>query len=125
MQYLKKYRTASVLALAFSGLLASFVAFAETAPPPPRLEPIEEPRALEAAASAPVEKPGSEVTTVMKHGTGRIEEFRLKGRLYMIKVYPSVGLPYTLVDDRGDGVFNRYDPRGIPNKNAQWNVLSW
>jgi len=104
------------------GLCAS--AFADTAPPPPKLEPIEEPRASVADNSSPAVKPESEVT-VKKHGEDRVEEFRLKGRLYMIKVYPSIGLPYTLVDDHGDGVFNRYDPRGIPSKNAQWNVLSW
>ncbi|MDB5801104.1 MAG: hypothetical protein JWL63_2043 [Rhodocyclales bacterium] len=123
-QHMKRH-TQYRIALGCLVLGLSAAVLADTVvPPPPKLEPIEEPRAPVTANSSPAAKPESEMT-VKKHGEDRIEEFRLKGRLYMIKVYPSVGLPYTLVDDRGDGVFNRYDPRGIPNKNAQWNVLSW
>jgi len=128
-QHMKHY-TQHRIALTFRACAAIMTiglcanALADTVPPPPKLEPIEEPRASVADNSSPAVKPESEVT-VKKHGEDRVEEFRLKGRLYMIKVYPSIGLPYTLVDDHGDGVFNRYDPRGIPSKNAQWNVLSW
>ncbi|GAB4289532.1 MAG: hypothetical protein Kow0083_02300 [Methylophaga sp.] len=32
-----------------------------------------------------------------------IEEYRVNGRLYMIKVTPSVGKPYYLTDTDGDG----------------------
>ncbi|MDB5815329.1 MAG: hypothetical protein JWN23_2446 [Rhodocyclales bacterium] len=118
------HRVFQRIALLCAALGFSMAALADTAPPPPKLEPIEEPRAAAIDASAPTAKPESEVT-VRKRGEEKVEEFRLKGRLYMIKVYPVIGPPYTLVDDHGDGVFNRYDPRGIPNKNAQWNVLSW
>ncbi len=61
------------------GLCAS--AMADIAPPPPKLEPIEEPRASVADNSSPAVKPESEMT-VRKHGEDRVEEFRLKGRLY-------------------------------------------
>jgi hypothetical protein len=86
---------------------------------PPKLEPIEEPIA---GSAIPADE--AEVTVARRAGD-RIEEFRYRGRLYMIKVYPAVGLPYMLVDDRGDGVFNRKDARGQPIKPAQWNILSW
>ncbi len=32
-----------------------------------------------------------------------IQEYRMNGKLYMIKVTPSVGLPYYLMDTDGDG----------------------
>lgn len=34
-----------------------------------------------------------------------IEEYRVNGRLYMIKVTPKVGAPYFLVDNDGNGSF--------------------
>lgn len=34
-----------------------------------------------------------------------IQEYRMNGRLYMIKVVPSIGVPYYLVDTDGDGSF--------------------
>ena len=95
-------------------------ALADTAPPPPNLEPIPEPIA---SASAPADSDTQ--VTVSKRGDDRIEEYRYKGRLYMIKVTPKIGLPYTMVDDRGDGIFNRKDSRGTAIKTAQWKVLSW
>ncbi|MDK2124976.1 DUF2782 domain-containing protein [Parachitinimonas caeni] len=36
-------------------------------------------------------------------------EYRINGRLYMIKVKPKVGPEYYLVDDRGDGNMIRRD----------------
>jgi len=32
-----------------------------------------------------------------------IEEYRVNGKLYMIKVTPNIGLPYFLMDTDGDG----------------------
>lgn len=47
--------------------------------------------------------------TIVQRGDERIEEFRIKGRLYMIKVTPSHGRPYFLIDQRGDGQMRKYD----------------
>lgn len=47
--------------------------------------------------------------TIQQRGQDRIEEFRIKGQLYMIKVTPPHGKPYYLVDQRGDGQMRRYD----------------
>jgi hypothetical protein len=47
--------------------------------------------------------------TIKKEGGDRMEEFRIKGRLYMIKVTPPHGRPYYLIDPRGDGQLRRYD----------------
>lgn len=47
--------------------------------------------------------------TITQKGEDKVEEFRIKGRLYMIKVTPAHGTPYFLVDQRGDGLLRRYD----------------
>lgn len=47
--------------------------------------------------------------TIKKRGEDRVEEFRMNGKLYMIKVTPSHGTPYYLVDPKGNGGFVRED----------------
>jgi len=47
--------------------------------------------------------------TITKKAGQTIEEYRVGGRLYMIKVTPKIGKPYYLIDDRGDGKFARQD----------------
>ncbi len=47
--------------------------------------------------------------TIVQKGQDKVEEFRIKGRLYMIKVTPSHGRPYFLIDHKGDGLMRRYD----------------
>ncbi len=47
--------------------------------------------------------------TIKKRGEDRVEEYRMNGKLYMIKVTPSHGTPYFLVDPKGDGGFVRED----------------
>ena len=47
--------------------------------------------------------------TIVQKGEDKVEEFRVKGRLYMIKVTPPHGKPYFLVDHKGDGLMRRYD----------------
>lgn len=64
--------------------------------------------------------------TIHEDGRGVIEEYRLNGSLYMIKVTPSMGLPYYLIDTDGDGELesrrNELDPDVmIP----AWMILRW
>lgn len=70
---------------------------AQTAPPPPPAD------AKDASPDT-----GPQVT-ITKHSDQTIEEYRVGGRLYMIKVIPKHGKPYYLVDERGDGRFARQD----------------
>ena len=56
----------------------------------------------------------------------RMEEYRMGGQLYMVKVSPEKGRPYYLVDTDGDGSLEtrRSDLEGdvlIP----QWPLLRW
>jgi hypothetical protein len=61
----------------------------DAAPPPPPPPP-----------GAPEEEPQ---VTIIERGNDVIEEYRLQGRLYMIKVTPRKGAPYYLIDTDGDG----------------------
>lgn len=73
--------------------------------PPPPPENYNPPTAPGASST---EQPEPEVTITTK-GTEIHKEYRLNGRLYMIKVTPAKGKPYYLIDDQGDGQFHRSD----------------
>jgi len=74
-------------------------------PPPPPPENYNPPAAPEIPGAGQVEP---EVTITTK-GTEIHEEYRLNGRLYMIKVTPAKGKPYYLIDHEGSGQFRRSD----------------
>lgn len=99
-----------LLTLIFLGCLCT-AAFAEEpkpapVPPPPQLDPNE-----------PVDEPQ---VTITKQTDQTIEEFRVAGRLYMIKITPKVGPPYYLVDDQGDGKFIRHDGTDTGVRPPRW-----
>lgn len=72
---------------------------------PPKLEPVPEIAPPPGVTDAELEP---QITITRKDGN-KIEEYRLRGQLYMIKVTPRRGKPYYLVDPRGDGQMRRYD----------------
>jgi len=47
--------------------------------------------------------------TITTKGKEIHEEYRLNGRLYMIKIIPKKGKPYYLIDNEGNGKFRRSD----------------
>lgn len=68
--------------------------------------------------------PQPEVTIIRKKDTV-IEEYRVEGRLRFIKITPSIGKPYYMVDMDGDGVLEtRNDNFANPPIN-QWILLKW
>lgn len=72
---------------------------------PPKLEPVPEIAPAPGVTDAELEP---QITITRKDGN-KIEEYRLRGQLYMVKVTPRRGKPYYLVDPRGDGQMKRYD----------------
>ena len=62
---------------------------------------------------------GEQVTITQKKDT-TIEEYRIHGRLYMIKVTPKYGKPYYLIDDQGDGHYVRHSTPGSDVHVPQW-----
>ncbi|HXE39107.1 MAG TPA: DUF2782 domain-containing protein [Azonexus sp.] len=80
-------------------------------PPPPGME------AFDAALEPQV--------TIVKTEKESREEFRIKGKLYMVKVTPAVGPAYYLVDRQGDGNFIEADIAPNPVKPPMWIIHSW
>lgn len=72
-------------------------------PEPAKVEP---PAPPPMNADDPVDEPQ---VTIIKKTDQVIEEYRIGGQLYMIKITPRYGPPYYLVDDLGDGRFARQD----------------
>ena len=57
---------------------------------------------------------------------GKIEEYRIAGRLYMIKVTPDKGPGYYLVDSDGNGSLDtRKDGLGDHITVPQWVIKRW
>lgn len=90
---------------------------------PPALQPLPEP---------PPPPPGYEPdpalepqVTIRKRGEDTVEEYRINGRLYMIKVTPPHGTPYYLVDYQGEGVFHREDGIGTNIRPPMWVIFSF
>ena len=97
----------SMRALLAATLLAVVLPVAAQQAKPPVLQPLPEP---------PPPPPGYELdpalepqVTIMKRGADTVEEYRIGGKLYMVKVTPPGGKPYFLIDHKGDGSFTRQD----------------
>jgi len=84
----------------------------DEAPPPP---PLAETR----------RGPEPEVTTRIE-GEQTVQEYRMKGKLYMVKVTPKHGHAYVLVDQKGDGTMSRHDtPLDAQVRVPQWVLLEF
>ncbi|HUP93284.1 MAG TPA: DUF2782 domain-containing protein [Burkholderiales bacterium] len=77
----------------------------EPPPPPPGFEP------------DPALEPQ---VTIQRRGSETVEEFRVNGRLYMVKVTPAHGVPYYLIDDVGRGDFSRRDSYDTGTRPPMW-----
>ena len=82
----------------------------EPPPPPPgfELDPALEPQ-----------------VTILKRGEDSVEEYRISGKLYMVKVTPPGGRPYYLIDERGDGKFTRQESHDTGLRPPMWVIHSW
>ncbi len=64
--------------------------------------------------------------TIIRTEERTVEEYRINGQLYMVKVTPSKGVPYYLVDADGNGDLetrrNELDPKILV---PSWVILRW
>ena len=81
---------------------------APSAAQPPRLDPQVEPE-----------------VTIIETDSEVIYEYRVRGRLYMVKVEPIVGPPFFLLDIDGDGILDVQDQRPPELAVPQWLLFSW
>jgi hypothetical protein len=103
-------------------MFALFVLPAAAANTPPNLQPIPEPPPMPAGTTDQDMEPQ---ITITKRGEDKVEEYRLSGKLYMIKVTPPHGTPYYLVDEKGDGVMARKDTLTSGTRPPMWVIKSW
>jgi len=111
-------RLISVLLL---GSLAGAVCAADA--PPPDLQPLPPPPAFDPNAADSDLEPQ---VTIVKKADMVIEEYRVHGKLYKIKVTPKIGKPYYLIDERGDGEFSRQDGPDASNlRPPRWVIFNF
>lgn len=113
----------TLLALLSALLLAAALPAAAQQAKPPVLQPVPEP---------PPPPPGYELdsavepqVTILKRGTDTVEEYRIGGKLYMIKVTPPHGKPYYMIDNKGDGTFVRQDNYDSGIRPPMWVIFSF
>ena len=109
--------------------LAAALAFPAAAqstprPRPPGTVPLEEPPAPPPITQeAPELEP--EVTT-RTEGDNQIQEYRVRGRLYMVRVTPRHGRSYILMDHQGTGELTRHDnPLDSGVRVPQWVLMEF
>lgn len=104
-------------------VLLTCAAYAQSPSKPPNLQPIPEPPPLPAGSTLdPSLEPQ---VTIIKRGIDTVEEYRIGGRLYMLKVTPPHGVPYYLIDQRGDGQFTRQDSFDSGTRVPMWVIMSF
>lgn len=78
----------------------------------------------------PPKVPGEELepTVTIREEEGRqIEEYRMNGQVYMVKITPKGGIPYYYIDTDGDGRLELdTDQQALnPVQPVYWKVLEW
>ena len=63
--------------------------------------------------------------TIVKRGKDVVEEYRVNGKLYMLKITPRYGKPYYLIDQRGDGQLSRQDSLDSGVRVPQWVLFNF
>ena len=58
--------------------------------------------------------------TIRREERGTVEEYRISGKLYMLKITPEAGAPYYLVDSDGDGHFETHSPTDSGARVPMW-----
>lgn len=103
-------------------LLACGSAFAKNSeapegpPPPPLADAGEE--VDEASLPAPDIR-------IIDKGDTTIAEYRINGRLYMVRVTPRIGPPYYLIDETGNGQMVRRDGPDPGFTVPRWVLFRW
>ncbi|WP_321527349.1 DUF2782 domain-containing protein [Sedimenticola selenatireducens] len=110
---MKKTLLATLLLLVAPHMLLAQESAAQPEPPdlPPKVE------------SGEVLEPE---VTIIESEKGTTEEYRINGRLYMVKITPIAGPAYYLLDNNGDGVLDvREEARPGNISIPQWVLFSW
>ena len=63
--------------------------------------------------------------TIIKRGSDTVEEYRVGGKLYMLKITPVHGVAYYLIDEKGDGRMTRQEGLDSGIRPPLWVIHSW
>lgn len=86
----------------------------QAVPPPPDIpDPLQSGQSIEPEV------------TIIRREDAVIEEYRINGQLYMVKVTPTVGRPYYLIDNDGDGRMEHRADTINRETVPQWIIFSW
>ena len=102
-------------------LTAALAAFSVHAAAPDDLQPVPDIPPPPGAVDPDLEPQ----VTIIQRGEDRIEEYRIKGRLYAVKVTPAHGKPYFLIDIRGNGRMVRFDDLSPNFMVPMWVILEF
>jgi len=115
-----------VLAPVFAAILFSNALFAqEDLEKPPPIPPQD---AQDVPIPPKIQDEQIEPTVTIREEEGRmIEEYRLNGQVYMVKVTPEGGIPYYYIDNNGDGRLELDTTRSAfdPVRPVYWKVKEW
>lgn len=106
--------------------LAALAILLSLLPAPGPAQAEEQKQAITPNAGAAGEDSSTEEEIVIrKKGENIIEEYRINGQLYKVKITPGVGPAYYLIDTDGDGFMDaRHDLKQDPPV-PQWVLFSW
>ncbi len=64
--------------------------------------------------------------SIIQRGRDRVEEYRINGQLYMVRIIPPWGYPYYLIDlDRDGTLETRHRGLEPPHMVPQWILYRW
>ena len=90
---------------------------------PANLEPLPEPPPPpEAYEPNPELEPQ---VTIIQRGEDTVTEYRVGGKLYMVRVTPPHGKSYYMIDERGDGILKRQESFDTGLRVPMWVIHSF
>lgn len=97
------------------------------APPDEAVAAPEPPEIPEAVQSGqPLDTPLEPEVTIIQREQETVQEYRINGQLYMVKITPSAGKPYYLIDSDGDGSLETRGNDIVAESSVpQWVLFSW
>jgi len=63
--------------------------------------------------------------TIIESDKGTVQQYSVKGRVYMVKITPVVGPAYYLLDSDGDGEMDVREDHPTKIAVPQWVLFSW
>jgi D-alanyl-D-alanine carboxypeptidase len=123
----KTFRFALAVVLATAMLDGAAQSTARSRPPGTTpLEDVPPPPAMDPNAKDDADARLQPQVTTRTEGDQTVQEYRIRGKLYMVRVTPKSGRGYVMMDNKGDGTFTRQDntlDQGI--RVPQWVLLEF